>query len=213
MRINPVVFGFLVLGVFLGTVWGFQGAGIWSVSGKVDREGQAVQPSAEDVNTIKGWMTLEQVSQIYHVTLEAITQQFNLPADTPATTAVKDLESDTFSVEGLREWLQTLPQPVLPIEDAEPTQVPLITPELAVEPDQPTAMPAPTEHATPEKTITGKTTFQDLLDWGVTQEAIGQVIGGDLPAPSTVVKDYATQQGKAFGELKAALQALVDKGE
>lgn len=213
MRINPIFFGILVLGVFLGTVWGFQSAGVWSVSGKVDREGQAVQPSAEDVNSIKGWMTLEQVSTVYQVPLEAILQQFNLPADTFVGTAVKDLESDTFSVEGLREWLLTLPQPAAPVEAVEPAQVPLEPPEPTAEPVQLAATLAPTEHAAPERTITGKTTFQELLDWGVSADAIQQVIGSELPAPSTGIKDYATAQGKAFGELKAALQAFVDQAK
>jgi hypothetical protein len=57
MRINPIVYGILVLTVFFGVILGFQAAGIWSISGKVDASGQAIQPSAADVNTIKGWMT------------------------------------------------------------------------------------------------------------------------------------------------------------
>jgi hypothetical protein len=211
MRITPVFFGVLVLAVFLGTVWGFQSAGVWSVSGKVDREGQAVQPSAEDVNTIKGWMTLEQISTTYQVPLEVIIQQFNLPADTPASTAVKDLESDTFSVEGLREWLQSQAQPAQADEATKPTQAPIFTPTPVLEVVDPIATSAPTEHLAPEKTITGKTTFQDLLGWGVSEDAIRQVIGGELPAPATVIKDYATQQDKPFGEVKAALQAAVDQ--
>lgn len=211
MRINPVFFGILVLGVFLGTVWGFQRAGVWSVSGKLDREGRVVQPAVDDVNTIKGWMTLEQISTTYQVPLEMITQQFNLPADMPASTAVKDLESDTFSVEGLREWLQSQIQLAQPDEEIEPIQVPLLTPTPGLQAVEPTVTAAPTEHAAAEKMITGKTTFQDLLDWGVSEDAIRQVIGDDLPALSTVVKEYASGQGRGFGEFKAALQMLVDE--
>lgn len=209
MRINPIFFGILVLGVFLGTVWGFQEAGIWSVSGKMDREGMTVQPSAEDVTTIKGWMTLEQISQTYQVPLEVIIRQFNLPAEIPASMAIKDLESDTFSVEGLREWLLSLPQPAHPMESVVPTQAPTEPLNTVDEPVEPEAAPVPTEHAAPERLITGKTTFQDLLDWGVSESAIRQAIGEELPPTSTVIKDYANGQGRSFGELKAALQALV----
>jgi len=58
MRIKPYLFGILVLVIFLGTILVFQTAGIWSISGKTTGSGDAVQPSADDVNTIKGWMTL-----------------------------------------------------------------------------------------------------------------------------------------------------------
>ncbi len=58
--------------------------------------------------------------------------------------------------------------------------------------------PAATEHITAAKTMTGKTTFQELLDWGVPEEAIQQIIGGELPALSTVIKDYVTGKGLEF---------------
>jgi len=105
MKINPFVYGAIVLVVFLGVIFGFQQAGVWSISGKVDTTGQAIQPSAADVNTIKGWMTLEQVSTAFNVPVADILSAFNLPADTPASTAMKDLESDTFDIISLRAWL------------------------------------------------------------------------------------------------------------
>jgi hypothetical protein len=106
MRIHPFIYGVLVLAVFLGTIFGFQAAGFWSVSGKVTASGDAVQPSAVDVNTIKGWMTLEQITNAYGVPQAELLEQFDLPRDTPASTAIKELESDLFSVTKLRDWLQ-----------------------------------------------------------------------------------------------------------
>ncbi len=106
MKINPFVYGAMVLAVFMGIIFGFQAAGIWSVSGKVDASGNAVLPSAADVNSIKGWMTLEQVSTTFHVPVEEILAAFDLPAYTPPSTAIKDLESDTFDTTALRTWLQ-----------------------------------------------------------------------------------------------------------
>ncbi len=38
MRINPFIYGVFVLVVFMGTILGFQAAGIWSVSGKITFE-------------------------------------------------------------------------------------------------------------------------------------------------------------------------------
>ena len=106
MRINPIVYGITVVIVFLGIIVGFQQAGVWSTSGKVSASGETVQPSAADVNSIKGWMTLEQVATTFNIPVSDILSAFDLPADTPASTALKDLESDTFDIPALRTWLQ-----------------------------------------------------------------------------------------------------------
>lgn len=215
MRINPIVFGILVLSIFMGTILGFQAAGVWSVSGKVTSDGEAIQPSAADVNSIKGWMTLEQITTTYHIPLAELLAQFDLPADTPASTAIKDLESEVFSVTNLRDWLLTRLDGTapLPVEN-EPAPVnPTATPEpvtaqpSAAEPLAPTA----TVHAAADRTITGKTTFQELLDWGVSKEVIQKVIGGDLPPATTIIKDYVTGKGLEFSPVKTALQAEVDQ--
>jgi len=54
MRINPFVYGVIVVALFMGIIYGFQGAGVWSTSGKVTGSGERVAPSASDVNSIKG---------------------------------------------------------------------------------------------------------------------------------------------------------------
>ena len=105
MRINPFVYGVIVIAFFMGVIYGFQCAGVWSTSGKVIGSGERIAPSASDVNSIKGWMTLEQVSTTFGVPVEEILSAFNLPPDTPASIALKDLESETFDVTALREWL------------------------------------------------------------------------------------------------------------
>src|SRR5512143_2800941 len=107
MRINPIVYGAAVVAIFMGVIGGGQAAGIWSTSGKVTASGEAVTPSAQDVMSVKGWMTLEQVSTAFDVPVSDILVQFELPADTPPSTALKDLETDMFSVTALREWLET----------------------------------------------------------------------------------------------------------
>lgn len=106
MKINPVVYGVIVVIVFLGIIAGFQLAGFWSTSGKVTASGERIQPSAADVNSIKGWMTIDQVSTTFGVPVTDILTAFKLPVDTPASTALKDLESDTFDIPSLRSWLQ-----------------------------------------------------------------------------------------------------------
>jgi len=216
MRINPFIFGFFVLVVFLGTILGFQSAGIWSISGKVSASGETVQPIASDLNSIKGWMTLEQISSAFSVPVPDILAQFELPADTAPETAIKDLETEVFSVTNLRTWLQSR---IEPVEPANPppaaTEVfqTINTPAATATPPVEISATAPiaTEHIVADKTITGKTTFQQLLDWGVPEETIQKIIGADLPALSTVIKDYVVGKGLEFSGIKTALQVEVDK--
>lgn len=60
-------------------------------------------------------------------------------------------------------------------------------------------------------TVKGKTTFGELLQWGVPQEIIENLIGASLPDPAMTLKDYASANGLNFEALKPALQTEVDK--
>lgn len=82
--------------------------------------------------------------------------------------------------------------------------------------------PAVTEAAaavTPEHTpsaapgnVIGKTTFAQLLEWGLAVETIEQVLGMPMPpAPGITVKDFCAQNGLSFETIKPALQVELDK--
>ena len=71
--------------------------------------------------------------------------------------------------------------------------------------------PIAREDAAPDRKITGKITFQELLDWGVTQAANEQVLGGPMPVPSTVIRDFYSAKAQEFSSAKSALQVLVDQ--
>jgi hypothetical protein len=107
MKIKPFIYGVLVLALFFGVIGGAKAAGMWLVSGKLSGTGEKVQPTGTNVNEIKGWMTLDDVSSAYQVPVAEIVAAFELPPDTPGTTQLKSLESPTLSVSGLREWLGT----------------------------------------------------------------------------------------------------------
>lgn len=85
-------------------------------------------------------------------------------------------------------------------------------------PAQGVSQPAPvtqseehTETDSTERLIKGKTTFQEVLDWGVSKEFIEQILGSTLPNPLTRVKDYCSEQGLNFEEIRLAIQAEIDK--
>ena len=105
MRIRPVLFGILVLVVFLGTVGIAAATGNWSTSGRTTGGGRDVTLSGGSVNEIKGWMAIGDVADAWGVPLSEILAAFELPVDTAPSTALKDLESDLFSVSMLRGWL------------------------------------------------------------------------------------------------------------
>ncbi len=67
------------------------------------------------------------------------------------------------------------------------------------------------EHSTDDTTVRGNTTFREVLDWGVSLEKIEAVIGGPMPSPLIVIRDYCTQNGLEFPSIKDALQKEVNQ--
>jgi hypothetical protein len=105
IRIPPVAFGILILVVFAGTIGVAATAGYWQTSGRTTAGGERVVPQGVNVSEIKGWMAIGDVADAWDIPLADLLAQFALPADTPASTAIKELESETFTVTGLRAWL------------------------------------------------------------------------------------------------------------
>jgi hypothetical protein len=68
-----------------------------------------------------------------------------------------------------------------------------------------------TEHAPEVGKVGGKTTLQNLLDWGISQETLEGILGSPLPPAQTLIKDYCTQKGLTFSDIKTQLQAEVDQ--
>lgn len=73
--------------------------------------------------------------------------------------------------------------------------------------------PTGEEHETSEtdRLIKGKTSFQEVLDWGVPQEVIERILGVGMPNPLTKIKDFCAEKALDFETIKPALQAEVDK--
>lgn len=111
---------------------------------------------------------------------------------------------------------------VQPAAETAPKSEEMPPAEAVQQPLQP-ASPADHEISAPEKTessqqeglndkqVKGKTTFKELLDWGLTEEEIEGVIVGDMPGTSTVIKDYCEKESIEFSGIKSELQAIADK--
>lgn len=107
IRVNLAIYAALVLVLFLGVIESAKLAGVWSTSGKLTAGGEQVQITGADPAEIKGWMTVNDVITAYHVPKEQFYAQFQIPADLPITTPLKDIEPivPDFSVTAVRDWL------------------------------------------------------------------------------------------------------------
>ena len=70
----------------------------------------------------------------------------------------------------------------------------------------------PTEEHTEveDGVIKGKTSFQDVVDWGVSQEKIELVLGKSMPNPLILIRDFCLENGLEFSLIRGELQVLVD---
>jgi hypothetical protein len=75
------------------------------------------------------------------------------------------------------------------------------------------AVPDHTEETDEEKEIKGKTTFSELLDWGLSTEQINEALGMGMGAPGLTVRDFCIDKGIEFSTVKTPLQDLLDKTE
>jgi hypothetical protein len=88
-------------------------SGAWQTTGRTaagggqggQGGGQQAVPQGGSATDVKGWMAVGDVAAAWGVPLPELLAAFGLPADTAPSTALKDLESELFSVSALRDWL------------------------------------------------------------------------------------------------------------
>jgi len=60
--------------------------------------------------------------------------------------------------------------------------------------------------------VRGKTTFGELLSWGVSKEDIEETLGLPVGKAGVTVRDYCIENGIEFSTVKGALQEAMDRG-
>lgn len=116
VRVPAWVFAVTALAVGASVVTGAQAAGWWVSGGLSASASQAgatggseqAAPTGTDPAEVKGWMTVQQIVDAYAVPVAELYAAFGVPAGTPATTELKDLEGlsgGRFEVTALRDWL------------------------------------------------------------------------------------------------------------
>jgi hypothetical protein len=121
MRINPLVAPLAMIIILLGAIFGANQVGLWSTSGRTSVNLQNL--TALD---IKGWMTLQQISDGMGLPVEQVRYALNVPMSAPNSTAMKDLEKmiPGFETSHAREILGKSMSVVLPTPTIAPTEQP-----------------------------------------------------------------------------------------
>jgi hypothetical protein len=66
------------------------------------------------------------------------------------------------------------------------------------------------ESESEELLVKGNTTFGQLVQWGVSEDAIQGVVGMEIGAPGVTVRTWTVENGLEFEAIKESLQELVD---
>lgn len=72
---------------------------------------------------------------------------------------------------------------------------------------------AETHEESEDRTIKGKTTFNNLLEWGLSREDIKAALGIEMGARPLTIRDFCKEKGIEFSSAKAKLQSKVDASE
>ncbi|MDK2981296.1 MAG: hypothetical protein PWQ55_1643 [Chloroflexota bacterium] len=241
MKLKANVLAISVVGVLFGGILFSNGMGWWLTESSKEAatftEGEfAGLPNPAD---IRGSYTFGDVQANFNLPAELLAQAFAVTSDDPAAFPVKDLEAQyedseweigTASVRLFVALYTGLPYDLT----AETSYLPesavqiLQTRELSAEQNTYLAehtlslaeLPTPeavienvplTDEEETETLVKGKTTFAEVLSWGVTPEQIEALLGVPMPAEKlTIIKDFVLENGLDFETVKTELQAAVD---
>lgn len=59
--------------------------------------------------------------------------------------------------------------------------------------------------------VRGKTTFSDLIEYGITESVYEEILGVEVENKNLLVKDVCSQNGLSFGEIKEQLNILLEE--
>jgi hypothetical protein len=182
----------LLIVALLGTVLAAQAMGAWSVSGR-----DAVDVSKMTAADLKGWMTLQQVMDGLKISQDELYAVGNIPADTPASTALKELERFV-EVSTLREKLTARSGASSATTNAVPAQ--------AVETTAPAPTPSPEKtalHATPTPLPPGQVLPADQIKGKMTLREVSQQCAVPLDKLLAALKLNAADADAAIKDLVA----------
>lgn len=240
MKLNSKALAILVMVLMFGGIALSAALGWWNTANRAPGRFGAGRAAGQSIPAeIRGSYTFGEIASWFPVPLADLQAAFALPAEIDAATfQCKDLEQlyaglpyeiGTASVQLFVAWYSGLPieEPVdvylpapavdllksrgglnagqmayLDAHRVELTAAPLLPATATVESE---------EHGANDRQIKGKTTFQEVLDWGVPRDVVERIIGGPIPATGMKIRDYCSAKGLPFATVREALQAEVDR--
>lgn len=239
MTLTSKPLAIIVLVILFGGILFSSGMGWWQTESTKEAatfsEGEfAGLPNPAD---IRGSYTFGDVENNFDVPAAILAQAFGVSSDDPSTFGVKELETmyadqeveiGTASVRLFVALYTGLPYEIVDDLYLPKRAVEMLKSHVTLTADQITYLDAHavipegisasvsqteehTETESTDRTLKGKTTFQEVLDWGVSQDVIEGILGIPMPNPLTKVKDYCLEQGLNFEAIRPVIQAEIDK--
>jgi hypothetical protein len=219
MRVNKYSLPIVTLVALLGTVWIARAAGYWQTSGREMIDPNKPLTSAD----LRGWMSLEFVSENYSIAPETLLKMLGLPASTPLATPLKELE-EIIEVSEVRTIVGEYLGEFAPAPESVPTATPVPTATRSTTEHGPgqgqgggeglgaEVTPLPAGAVLPAAEIKGRMTLREVSELcGVPLETLMAEL--NLPerlSPDTVLRDVKPQvpdfEVSRVREVVAALQ-------
>ena len=225
MRVNKFLLPIVALVTLLGTVWIAQAAGYWQTSGREMIDPNKPLTSAD----IRGWMSLEFLSENYGIASETLLEMMGLPSSIPLVTPLKELE-EIIEVGEVRTMIGTHLGEFGAAPETAPTAAPTATAVPAATATRSTtehgsgqgqgdgtgtgaeATPLPEGAVLPAREIKGRMTLREVSELcGVPlEELMAELNLPDSVSANTVLRDVKTQlpdfEVSRVREVVAALQ-------
>ena len=237
MNIRSKHIGPIILAAFIIGIGGTIGLNLWrTTSSKVPAKFTSGEHEGEyNPADIRGSYTFSEVSALFEIPLEEMGKAFGLDgADNMADFQCRNLKEIYGAVEGgeigtdsvkffvslytglsyTPEETTLIPAPAMSVLKEKLSEDELKVLEnraVTVSGLKPVSGEDPEDdHGEVDTTVKGKTTFQELLDWGLAKEEIETALGTSMGKPGVKIRDYCAEKEIEFSGVKNVLQEMLD---
>jgi len=196
-----LVYGIAALLLFFVPVLVAKQGNLWKTNFANVAEVLVDESGNKDPMNIKGSMTLAVVAHEFGFPLEDFFIHFNLPTDTDPNLMIKEIaHPNNLEVEDFRAFIAGYLQP----GTAESEQA--VSEPAQPEAHQPASAPEAHDTAGAAVDIRGRTTFEELHGFGMTDEQFQTLVGVAMPADKAMrLKDFADANGLEMDAMRATL--------
>ncbi len=193
-KMTWLVYGIVTVVIFFAPVLVAKQLGIWKTNFSSAAEVLVDDSGKKNPANIKGSMPLDVIAKEFEIPVDAFFKRFNLPEGTNPGDMVKNIVHPLdLETEDIRAFI---------LEYQEKGEAAISAPE-ASEPAPGEVSPTPGQaesHAKPETASTldirGRTTMDELREFGLTKEQFKEITGVEMPDEADLkIKDFAEENG------------------